>query len=186
MYKKILNNLQNLFILDIGANIGLVALHLLPNCERLICIEPTPSHFELLTDLTNKTKIENINIALSDIDGEIDFYFSKTNTTTNSLIKQSYHDEYKTIKTKTLSTLIKDLNLDHVDFIKVDIEGSEMIALNEKELETVFDKVNSYYVEGHTIQKISSEENAKELVSRFTNVGYKVMYLTYDSFYAFK
>ena len=40
-------------ILDLGGNIGLFALHVTPWAERIITVEPTPSHFDLNTQLTS-------------------------------------------------------------------------------------------------------------------------------------
>ena len=186
LYEKFLDPTRKLIILDIGANIGLVALHLLPICDRLICIEPSPSHFKLLKELTENTIIECEQIAVSNTDGKIDFYFSNSNSTINSLIKQPGHFESKKVNSKTLSKLIFDLSLDHIDFIKVDIEGSEMIALNEDELKRASDIVDSYYVECHVIDNIGSKENMDILKVRFKNAGYKITDILYDSLYAFK
>ncbi len=43
-------------MLDLGANVGMFAIYATPYCERIVCVEPTPSHFKLLNDLTANFK----------------------------------------------------------------------------------------------------------------------------------
>jgi len=48
------NNYYNQFItsddkviIDLGANIGLVSMHLSPYADKIIAVEPTPNHFSI-------------------------------------------------------------------------------------------------------------------------------------------
>lgn len=41
----------------------------------------------------------------------------------------------------------KKYNFDHVDFCKIDIEGSEMLSITEETLKPVFDKIDSFFIE---------------------------------------
>ena len=55
-------------ILDLGANVGLFALYVTPWAEKIVCVEPTPSHFNLLKDLTKNFK--NIDCTQSAVSNE--------------------------------------------------------------------------------------------------------------------
>jgi len=76
-------------ILDLGGNVGLFAIHVTPWADRIITVEPTPSHFNLNTQLTGKfPQVERIQAAISNTTGQMTFYTFPSNTTMNSLINR--------------------------------------------------------------------------------------------------
>lgn len=62
-------NKQDLIFIDIGANIGLVSLYVLPICKKIIAYEPSPNHYSKLQFLSQNTLIETRQTALSNIVG---------------------------------------------------------------------------------------------------------------------
>jgi len=186
IYFNLFKGKKDLTVLDIGANIGLVAIHILPACKKLICIEPTPSHFELLQNITAGTGIECYNFAVSNKTGKQRFLLSDKNSTTNSLIEQKTHSDNIEVNTKTLSQTIDDLNLEFIDIIKMDIEGSEFLVLNDEEIKKCSDKVGLYYIETHAIGDKDHNFFKGIFFGLFSKHNYKINNLTYDSFIAFK
>jgi hypothetical protein len=57
--------------------------------------------------------------------------------------------EEEKVKMVTLDTLFKELKLDHVDFCKIDIEGSEPEVFGSKGFENVADKIDTIMGEIH-------------------------------------
>ena len=53
MYDFAFRGKQNLTFLDLGANIGLVSLHALDVCDRIVAVEPDPDTFAVLDLLKN-------------------------------------------------------------------------------------------------------------------------------------
>ena len=89
----------------------------------------------------------------------VSFYTCNANSTQNSLVKgegtavgESPPDENKvTVRGVTLrSSVLNEYNIDHVDFCKIDIEGSEMIAITEETLKPVYDKIDRMFIEVHS------------------------------------
>ena len=163
---------SDLVVLDIGGNIGLFSLYLHDRCKAIYPIEPTPSHFSILEGLTNKfPNIKPLNVALHNEDGEIDFYISEENSTMNSSV--NVYGKKVEVQARKLETIIQELGLDHVDFVKCDIEGSEMVALTEDTLRPVADKIDCWFVEVHATGT-DLFDNKDELKARFEAVGYTV------------
>lgn len=176
-------------ILDIGANVGLFALHVLPYAERIICVEPTPSHMliqkEVLKDnwvfdhllmpeqLPKRTIIKHEQAALNYYTGKAKFRTEPVNTTMNTL--RDAPDSYQ-VDCITLKDLCSKYGLTHVDFCKIDIEGSEWLALTIGQIAQVKDIIKAFFVELHP----RTAESQKEMAARFESVGYKVKLIDYN------
>ena len=123
-------------IIDCGTNFGLGIYffkRLFPDSE-IICFEPSPDIVKILKDNIKENNYNNVTVypyALSNVDGETVFYVDKTNTMAGSLTNRRHDskDELFDISVKTVR-LSKYLN-DPVDFLKIDIEGSELEVLEE-------------------------------------------------------
>jgi FkbM family methyltransferase len=170
-------------ILDVGANVGLFALYVSPIANKIVCIEPTPSHFNLLTKLTRDiSKIERINGALSNMSGEVNFYTSVSNTTTNSLISRDV-DQILTVKSYSLKDLIETTKLDKVDFVKMDIEGGEYIVLDEETLQYIGENIPKILIEFHDCQHTN---HALKYIEMFKNLGFEANHFHWDSVFFYK
>lgn len=143
LYDNFFKSKKNGFFLDIGAHDGITGNNTY-FFEKLgwdgICIEPIPSVFEKLKINRNCTLIES---ALSDSKGNVDFLVLEGYTEMLSGIMDNYDpkhinridDELKKmggekniIKCKTIT--MDDLNLpDVIDYISLDVEGSELSIL---------------------------------------------------------
>lgn len=187
-YDKYFDGKKDLTVLDIGSNIGLFALHVAPACKRLIAYEPTPSHHAKNLKLTAGTKIETRQVALSNVDGEAQFNLDAHNTTMNGLV--AHHSQGTvTVKTLNLDGILKSENLDKVDICKIDIEGSEMIALVPETVGAVKDKIDFFFVEFHPTYSYdgkNQEENGIKLMKIFSDCGYSIERTNFETFIAFK
>ena len=172
-------------IFDIGANIGLFSLHCV-NCAKVVySFEPTPQHFNLLTEFTKPyTNIKPVNVAISDKDADITFYMSDDNTTMNSIINQ--YGKKTTVKGRSILSFIQEQKIDKVDFIKCDIEGSEMIALTPETVSPLYNFVDKWFIEVHATQYKSIHENRIILQSIFESVGYTCELHGIDTMYVYK
>jgi FkbM family methyltransferase len=125
---------QSEVIFDIGANIGWYSLNfgILKNVNKVFSFEPIPRTFEFLTEhikFNNINKILPSNIALSDHNGEVEFFFTKLETGSSSMRNIQERENIETVvcKTQTLTDFVKENNT-HIDMIKCDVEGSELFV----------------------------------------------------------
>ena len=172
-------------ILDIGGNIGLFSIHVSPYAEKIITLEPTPSHFKLLTKLTsNFSNIIPMNLALSNKSGTERFYTCQANTTMNSLLSRGHI--YFDVESISLKDLIIKNNLNKIDFVKIDIEGSEVIALNEEIISFISDKVNKILIEFHDAGDGLGYGHRSRFADIFQKYNYKVNYFGADGLFLHK
>lgn len=163
----------NSVILDVGANVGLFALHVLPFAKCLICVEPTPGHMKIQKDIASSPKTFHIQAALNSYTGKAKFREEPVNFTMNTLRDSS--DAYE-VDCITLKDLCDKFELKTVDFCKVDIEGSEWQALTVERLKEVKGIIKSFFVELHP----RTGESQFEMGKRFEEAGYKVKLIDYN------
>lgn len=189
-YDQIFEGEEDLTILDIGGNIGLFTLYAQDRCKAIYPIEPTPGHFHILQDLTSKyPNVHPLQLAAHNENTTIDFYISEENSTMNSSVNK-YGTKVE-VQARTIETIIKDLNLDHVDFIKCDIEGSELAALTLETVSAVAGMVDCWFIEVHATDSSipwadSLENNRRHIASIFTQCGYEVQDYRVDGLYVSK
>lgn len=170
-------------ILDIGANVGLFALHVTPFAKKIICVEPTPSHMEkqkiILAPL--KDKVIHEEAALSDTIGTDKFHWCGINTTMNSL-QDRHSGQHFLVRTVTLEWLCSTNNLKKVNFAKIDIEGSEWKAIQVHTVKPVYDIIDKIFIELHPPDQHSQEH----FQAIFEEVGYKVERVIHDTLFCYK
>lgn len=166
-------------ILDCGANIGFATLYFkwLHPESTIYTFEPDPRTFELLKENVESNDLENVhlfNAAVSDHDGTIDFYNDVE--TPGSLLmstKQERMPKQKvTVDSKALSALITEENLDHIDMLKIDVEGAEKevmqdLTKNKQQLDRIDKIVMEYH---HNIEGYAS--NLGEFLQMFEDAGF--------------
>jgi FkbM family methyltransferase len=120
-------------ILDCGANLGMASLYfkwLYPEA-RIVAFEPDPETFQLLAKniARNGLDIQAHNCALWDQDGELNFFVDDREP--GSLLMSAYSSRTNgkciTVPARKLSGFIEG----QVDFLKIDVEGSEQRILEE-------------------------------------------------------
>jgi FkbM family methyltransferase len=125
-------------ILDCGANIGMATLYfkwLYPRCE-IHAFEPEPRTFQALQQNVLQNELEHVSCypaAISGQDGEADFHFDREfpGDIRMSLLPRHYADSVR-VRTMALSRFIRDVLSDReIDYLKLDLEGAEMEALDD-------------------------------------------------------
>jgi FkbM family methyltransferase len=135
MIENYCKNLKN--ILDIGANYGqhtILMAKISPDA-KIIAIEASQSNIDVLEHNLKENDINNvkiINTYLSDKNGTIDFFHADSNAACAFACTSDYgevnHTDIKTnIQTHRLDSLVTDTQF---DFIKMDIEGAELLAID--------------------------------------------------------
>lgn len=190
MYDPIFAGRTDMTVLDLGANCGLFSLYAADSCTRLIAVEPTPTTFNVLQEIVkDHLQIIPLQLAIGPHNEMISFYINE-NSTTNSMLDRN-GTETK-VQCMTLETLLHMQNLDHVDFIKCDIEGSEMQALTDDTLGPVAAKVDFWFVEVHQTNVKDQEwpgnlkTNRQQLAALFQRHGYQTEMVIHDQLFAWK
>jgi len=118
-------------VLDIGGHLGTFTRHALYRGAKLVvAFEPEPTNIECFKRTFEQEmqdqRVVLIEAAAWDSDGTVHFLLEGTaNTGTGQVIESGSLQ----VRAATIDGTIEHLGLDHVDFIKMDIEGSERNAL---------------------------------------------------------
>ena len=179
LLKSNLNKEKTYQVFDIGANVGLVSRQFLYSgikIESLHCVEPDNINHAFLRD--NLSVFDNVEIkfyqfALSEMEGEQNFYKDKNNignySLNSSAVKQ---DAVNVSKVKTESTskfFSKKVTSDNL-IIKFDTQGNDekLVTLIPKK---VLSKVDCMIIEVWGIEgKSYNEESFRNIISSYKNI----------------
>lgn len=119
-------------IVDIGANLGyysLLAARLTGPTGRVFAFEPDQENFRLLKENIQANQYKNIEalpLAVSNKSGDTFFYTSSENSGDHRIYDTGEDRATTKVKTIALDDFFQD---DHIDFIKMDIQGAEPLAI---------------------------------------------------------
>lgn len=121
--------------IDVGANFGvytLVASKLVGKSGRVLAFEPTAQSFEILRqniELNHFSNVRTYQVALAQEGSKAWLYYG-WDPVGNSLGKDPLHgNEGEEVQTEALDKLVEENGIDHVDVIKIDVEGAEELVL---------------------------------------------------------
>ncbi len=120
--------------IDIGGNIGYYVLQecsIIGKNGRVIAFEPSPRNFNFLNEnlkINNISNVESFNFAIGDMSGQKKFLLTEASNSSH-IVDDSFED-YDTISVKmmTLDEFLIENNVEKIDFLRMDIEGSEVEA----------------------------------------------------------
>lgn len=132
-----------------------------------------PNYWNII--LSHQVKAENIILGeygLHTKDGNVPFYLPKNKEYVScSISKIGRSNDYINVPVKTINTIMKELNHDHIDLLKIDIENIECDIL-EKMLS---DKIYPTYLSVDFDLMNHNKERCKEVIIKLMNNGYKII-----------
>jgi FkbM family methyltransferase len=150
-------------IIDAGSNIGISVLYFAWRypTARIIAFEPEPSNHDILLKNIMDNDLRNVTVhrcALHDHDGAVNLYVrggiagGDIGASTEEQFRYAHHRrediDAVSVPCRRLSSVLEEL--EKVDLLKLDIEGSEGIVLQE--CASVLDKVEHLVMEYHYMQ----------------------------------
>lgn len=122
-------------VLDCGANVGVFARAALKAGARtVVAIEPAPENIECLRrNFAQEIEAGSVIVYPKGVwhkDAFLTLHVDPRNSAANSfLIQREGSHAIEKVPLTTIDALVEELQLDRVDFIKMDIEGAELNAL---------------------------------------------------------
>lgn len=175
---------ENMVILDVGANIGLSAIYFQPHAKQIYALEPEPNTYKALIENTKDYgNIKCFNVGLSDSNRKQMIYGHK-GSIPDTVIKydRAGRDDCTSetiIDLVTIEKFMTDNNIDHVDVLKVDTEGSEYPLFISDEFERVASKIDYIIGESHFVPPFSPQFLPVILKS----VGFNSRFMKYKNLY---
>lgn len=128
---------ENSYVLDLGANIGITSIALANICTKakVAAVEPVPITFKMLQSNIKKANLNNLslhNFAIGNKKGEISMQL-RTDFLAGAFIADRYQADYQhqtvNVKIECLDDVFDRFKFPCLDFIKMDLEGYELFAL---------------------------------------------------------
>lgn len=179
--KLISNMLKNgMTCLDIGANIGYYVLlesNMVGETGKVIAVEPSPKNYECIKKNLELQPIQNVkafNFAAGDMDGQIRFFLNERSNGCKVLLEDeklpNRPGTVTHVPVKRMDQFLKDLNVEHVDFVRMDVEGYEWNIFKGM-IDTIHNSKPIVQLEVHKGRM--GKENTKEFFEFFLNNGYE-------------
>jgi FkbM family methyltransferase len=193
MYDQFFKDRTDMVVIDLGANSGLFSLYAHDSCSLVIAVEPIYKTYKVLEELTKDIpQIVIEKSVISNTDDKVSFYINH-NSTVHSMINRGGPG----IKLQgiTFKSLLEKYNLDKVDFVKCDIEGSEILVITEETLRPVADKISAWFIEVHETnheheyihgKRGTFDINRNGLAKIFESCGYTTRSEGIDQLFAWK
>ncbi len=139
-------NHKEFIVIDIGANRAQNTLLISKKfrIKKAILVEPNIELHQYIKKSLGDIEFKILDKCVTNYDGSIDFYVSNFDLT-SSTIKPSEKSKYHKVKTKilgknytllpvskcctTLRSIVNDLKIDYIDYLKIDVEGAEFFVL---------------------------------------------------------
>lgn len=136
--------------------------------------------------LSHKVKSNNLILqeyGLSIKDDTIPFYLPKNkNHVSCSVVPLGRSSDYINVQVKTINTIMKDLNHDHIDLLKLDIENIECDVIDKM----LNDKIYPTYLSVDFDLWNHNKKKCLKIIKKLFNNGYKIIYYKGQDFSFFR
>lgn len=178
--------------IDLGANQGAVSVEMWKKTKKngnVFSIEADPGNIgRLITNLDcNKFPTHNVvNLAIADSKGITELaVFKKSNgwqTIGKEVADYAKHRKHKRIKVNkdTFTNFINFYDLKHIDLIKIDIEGAELMALNSIKPLLKDKQINKIIFEVNKMTLKPFGESINSLLNFWNDLPYKLHFIKED------
>ena len=163
-------------VVDMGAHIGAFAVRAARQAHhgRVFAYEASSRNYAMLGENRQLNELDNLyieNSAVSDKRGTMNLYSPADNGMLSSLLHES--DSFmEIVQAVTFAEIIEEHALERIDFLKLDVEGSEYDILLNCSDETLT-KVQRIVMEYHEFDV--DKRNHQDLVSRLNSRGFTVV-----------
>lgn len=167
-------------VLDIGANIGFTVLKLaqLVKNGKVIGFEPDPYNYSACINNLKQNNFDNsevLNLGLGSEEAILDMEVRTPSNRGGNRISTSLNKDGIKIQVKKLDGLFPALDMDHLDLIKIDVEGYELRVL--KGSEEILKKYKPIlFIELDNDNLMDQGDSAQALIDFLTQLGYKSIY----------
>lgn len=173
------NDITPKVIYDCGANIGftMVFFKILFPDVKVVSFEPNPVAFYYLNKNISSNSFKNVyayQLALSNINDEIELFFDRDNLATASLNQgRDIFDNSVKVKTVLLSDFVK--SEDKIDILKIDVEGAEIDVFSDLKSKGLLSKTVTYMIEYHNFGDVSVLQN---FLNNFSSMSFLTRFIS--------
>lgn len=159
--------------LDIGGNVGFASYFFARHFEKVYALEPSRTHQIAFGNMLVHADIKNVTLlpyALSNKNGKETFFHNqnKTSYTLEKILADGTGKEE--VETITIDALVKKLGIKKIDFMKLDIEGSEGLVLTSEGFKNIVPILDAFVFEYHEWANVSIDH----IINLLRDLGYSL------------
>jgi FkbM family methyltransferase len=177
-------------VFDIGGNAGWYSLlySRVDPTTKIFSFEPIPKTYELLLkniELNECKNIQSLNFGLSNLEGDIKFYYypEGSGNASSAKLSDSPNIEEVSCKVKKLDDCIDELS-DSMDFIKCDVEGAELLVF-QGGIKSIARHKPIIFSEMLRKWSLKFNYHPNEIISLLVSIGYSCFVVENDSLVEF-
>lgn len=180
---------------DVGANEGyhtLCMAHCVGSTGKVFSFEPDPFNFSLLSNQVNKYGFQNVRLiqkAVSNRVGQVQFYLHKQNKGSHSFFGSNhlslFNEKPILVEAITLDQFLKSYDY-KLDYLKMDIEGAEILALKGAQKVLRKNKELIIFLEYNPEVLLRSGQNPMNLLDLLQESGFYYFYKAHGNMKALK
>jgi FkbM family methyltransferase len=175
-------------LIDLGSCRGDFSKHFISryNNAKIIMVEPSRTNFAVINQdlVLNNKNIKKQFFALSDKSGKkLTFHEDPSSEQNGSILFNYFNGLPYEVETISLDDIVKPF--DHVDLVKMDVEGAEWDCIMNLTEETI-SKISQLTVEFHDFIDPSLVSKTESAVKRLLDFGYKLEYSSTNWMYGSK
>jgi FkbM family methyltransferase len=164
-------------LLDVGASVGLVALHAARLGLPVVAVEPDPHYRGRLRhnlSLNPGLDIEILDCAIADFDGRTELHFDYPGGYSPSLSRQGRHRRSHAVSVRSIDSLIATKEIAPPTVMKLDVEGAEWLALRgADDWLSGPDRPRAIFLEAHPDFIREFGGSTMEILARLWALGYR-------------
>jgi FkbM family methyltransferase len=176
---------QDAVIVDIGAHYGYFSLFADVNSgpnARVFSFEPDPKNYAVLNKNISSQGSKKIKVFPFAIGGKNRTASLHLGHSTNSSLIEDYQLLSKehsstSVDVRALDEVLTELNIDKIDFLKIDCEGAEYEIIAQSSDDSL-KKASIISMEFHDMKNVN--QTAQTLISRLTSLGFHVVKFQYE------
>jgi len=170
VYQPFVVGRRDMIIADWGANQGITANYFSQFAKVVYAVEPSEQHVEVIKKLIETNELKNVTVcpyAISNENGTTKFYHPE-NVTMFSMENVTQAKDYEEVKTVDPETFFKKEGIDHLDLLKLDVEGSESKVICSEGFKKIAPKIKVICGEWHNWDSQSKDAFA----NTFRDLGF--------------
>jgi len=170
--------------LDVGAHCGIfarIASNVISKDGKIFALEPNPDVLGFLQANLPAPAVSIRKLAITDSNGKAPLW--KGGASESALSSLAYHlpiEDHSLVQTSTLDQFIADEQLEQIALVKLDVEGSEMMALKGARSSLARKSILALLVEFTEDNIHKSGFSAPELANELISFGYHPYKLGHD------
>jgi glycosyltransferase involved in cell wall biosynthesis len=159
-------------VVDVGANIGLWTEYIkhTAKCQKVYSVEPNKDALKILKN-TFGSDVVVVEKALSNKDGQIEFFVDSNNSTVSSVAKINLADETYKVDCISFKSFIQQYDIKKIDLLKVDIETGEYDLLGSM-TDSDLGMIDNILMEYHLMGGRTYDVDVSKILNQLKNAGF--------------